>query len=117
MKINCASCNKKNRLPVHQQCFQRQESHDGISSTPRVAQPRGLSSNSWSGVTSPPVTMVSTLPAAIVSELRSTVPSYTVSNPNALGSASELVDFFLTQECVLVSSESNRTSFGHNFFF
>ena len=94
MKINCASCNKNKRLPVHQQCSQRQESHHGL----RLAQPRGLSSNSGTGVTSPPLTMVSTLPAASVSELRNTsYISYIVSNLNALGAASELVDICILE--------------------
>ena len=46
----------------------------------------------------PPLTMVSALPAASVSELRSTsYTSYTVSNPNALGAASELVDICILE--------------------
>ena len=72
MKINCASCDKHKRLPVHQQCSQRQESQDGL----RVPQPRGLSNNSGTGVTAPPLTMVSALPAASFSELRNTSYTY-----------------------------------------
>ena len=55
-------------------------------------QPRGQGSNSGSAVTSPPVTMISTLPTASVSELRTSLEVPVLSNPNPLGSASELVD-------------------------
>ena len=104
VKFNCASCNKDKNLPVHQQCFQRQNSQDINSSTPRVPQPRGLSNSSGTGVTAPQLTMVSALPAASVSELRSTsYTSYTVSNPNALGAASELVDI-----CILEGSDGRQ---------
>ena len=96
-RINCDKCKKHKILKVHQQCS---SPHDGISGIPRVPQPRGLSSNFGSdgpGVAFPPVTTVSTLPAASVSELRSTVTSYTVSNPNALGSASDVVDICILE--------------------
>ena len=104
VKFNCASCNKHRNLPVHQQCSQRQDSHDGSSGTPRVPQPRGLNNNSGTGVAAPPLTMVSALPAASVSELRNTsYTSYTVSNPNALGAASELVDI-----CILEAPDGRQ---------
>ena len=50
------------------------------------------------------MTMVSALPAASVSELRSTsYTSYTVSNPNAIGAASELVDI-----CILEGPDGRK---------
>ena len=96
VKFNCASCNKHNKFSVHKQCSQRQDSHDGIYGTPKVAQPRGLSGSFGPGVASPPMTVASTLPVASVTELRTSLEVPVISNPNAIGSASELVDI-----CVL----------------
>ena len=101
IKFKCASCSKHKNLPVHQRCAQREGSLDGNSSTPRVPQARGTGGT---GVVAPPLTMVSAPPAASVSELRNTsYTSYTVSNPNALGAASELVDV-----CILEAPDGRQ---------
>ena len=88
IKLNCAKCKKHKSLPVHQRCFQGEGPRDGNSTTPIVPQPRGT------GLAAPPLTITSTSAAASVTELRSSTShtSYVVSNPNALGGASELVD-------------------------
>jgi hypothetical protein len=54
-------------------------------------------------VASPPVTVASTLPVTSVTELRTSLEVPVISNPNALGSASELVDI-----CILEGPDGRR---------